>query len=206
MLEKATITRPYAEAAFAQALEENKLAEWSEMLSLLAVIISNQDMHKLINNPKLSANKLYDLILDIYEENLSKTSKNFIKILIDAKRIELASEISAIFEEKRLAEESVTKINVTTAYPLNENQIKVINDLFSKRTGNKIDINVDEDKDLIGGVIIRAGDSVIDASLRGRLKELNNVCEECDKEDDRYIDKRREDKTTLRFIKRLTKF
>ena len=100
MLEKATITRPYAEAAFAQALEENKLAEWSEMLSLLAVIISNQDMHKLINNPKLSANKLYDLILDIFEENLSKTSKNFIKILIDAKRIELASEISAIFEEK----------------------------------------------------------------------------------------------------------
>ena len=95
--------------------------------------------------------------------------------MIDAKRIELASEISAIFEEKRLAEESVTKINVTTAYPLNENQIKVINDLFSKRTGNKIDINVDEDKDLIGGVIIRAGDSVIDASLRGRLKELNNV-------------------------------
>jgi|TARA_B100001996_G_C18606257_1_gene571912 F-type H+-transporting ATPase subunit delta len=175
MLEKATITRPYAEAAFAQALEENKLAEWSEMLSLLAVIISNQDMRKLINNPKLSANKLYDLILDIYEENLSKTSKNFIKILIDAKRIELASEISAIFEEKRLAEESVTKINVTTAYPLNENQIKVINDLFSKRTGNKIDINVDEDKDLIGGVIIRTGDSVIDASLRGRLKELNNV-------------------------------
>ena len=87
----------------------------------------------------------------------------------------VASEISAIFEEKRLAEESVTKINVTTAYPLNENQIKVINDLFSKRTGNKIDINVDEDKDLIGGVIIRAGDSVIDASLRGRLKELNNV-------------------------------
>ena len=65
--------------------------------------------------------------------------------------------------------------SVTTAYPLNENQIKVINDLFSKRTGNKIDINVDEDKDLIGGVIIRAGDSVIDASLRGRLKELNNV-------------------------------
>ena len=53
MLEKATITRPYAEAAFAQALEENKLAEWSEMLSLLAVIISNQDMRKLINNPKL---------------------------------------------------------------------------------------------------------------------------------------------------------
>ena len=68
-------------ACLGQALEENKLAEWSEMLSLLAVIISNQGMHKLINNPKLSANKLYDLILDIYEENLSKTSKNFIKIL-----------------------------------------------------------------------------------------------------------------------------
>ena len=57
----------------------------------------------------------------------------------------------------------------------NENQIKKISESLSKRTGNKIDINIEENKDLIGGVIIRVGDSVVDASLRGRLEELNNV-------------------------------
>ena len=73
MLEKATITRPYAEAAFAQALEENKLAEWSEMLSLLAVIISNQDMRKLINNPKLRLlMKIYIYYKDLFFDSISK--------------------------------------------------------------------------------------------------------------------------------------
>jgi F-type H+-transporting ATPase subunit delta len=87
----------------------------------------------------------------------------------------LASEISVLFEQKRSAAEDISEVDVITAYPLNENQIKKISESLSKRTGNKIDINIEENKDLIGGVIIRVGDSVVDASLRGRLEELNNV-------------------------------
>ena len=95
--------------------------------------------------------------------------------MIDARRISLAAEISVIFEQKRSAAEGVSEVNVITAYPLDESQIKIITESLGKRTGNKIDINIKEDEDLIGGVIIRAGDSVVDASLRGRLKELNNI-------------------------------
>lgn len=175
MLEKATITRPYAEAAFSQALEENKLSDWSEMLSLLATIVCDQNMQRLINSPKLSADRLHSFITDLCGEKFSQTGRNFVKILVDARRIGLASEILIMFEQKRLEQESISEINVTTAYPLDEDQIKTITELFSKRTGNKIDIHIKEDKDLIGGVIIRAGDSVVDASLKGRLKELNNV-------------------------------
>ena len=80
-----------------------------------------------------------------------------------------------MFEQKRSAAENISEVDVITAYPLNENQIKKISESLSKRTGNKIDINIEENKDLIGGVIIRVGDSVVDASLRGRLEELNNV-------------------------------
>ena len=80
-----------------------------------------------------------------------------------------------MFEQKRSAAEDISEVDVITAYPLNENQIKKISESLSKRTGNKIDINIEENKDLIGGVIIRVGDSVVDASLRGRLEELNNV-------------------------------
>ena len=87
----------------------------------------------------------------------------------------MASEISVLFEQKRSAAEDISEVDVITAYPLNENQIKKISESLSKRTGNKIDINIEENKDLIGGVIIRVGDSVVDASLRGRLEELNNV-------------------------------
>ena len=175
MLEKATIARPYANAAFDQAIEEGKLAEWSEMLHLLSAIISDENMSGVINNPKLSSDGLYQFIIDIAGDKLTQSAKNFIRILIDAERIGLASEVFNIFEQKKAAAEGISEVDVISAYPLDDAQVSSISESISKRLGKKIDVNTEEDKDLIGGVIIRAGDSVIDASLRGRLKELNSV-------------------------------
>ncbi len=175
MLEKVTIARPYANAAFDQAIDESKLGEWSTMLNLLSVIISDDGMNAVIKNPKLSAEQLYQFIADIGGDKLSQSGKNFIRILIDAERIDLATEVFELFEQKRAAAEGISDVDVISAYPLDDAQIKAISDAISKRLNKKIDINTEEDKDLIGGVIIRAGDSVIDASLRGRLKELNSV-------------------------------
>lgn len=175
MLEKATIARPYAEAAFAQALEEGKLGEWSEMLSLLSVIVSDESMRGVINNPTLSSEQLHQFIVDIAGDKLSKTGNNFTRVLVDAERIGLAAEILSLFEQKRAAAEGISDVDVISAYALDDAQVNTISESISKRLGKKIDINTEEDSDLIGGVIIRAGDSVVDASLRGRLKELNSV-------------------------------
>ena len=175
MLEKATIARPYAEAAFAQSAEEGKLSEWSAMLNLLKVVISDANMRSVINNPILSSEQLYQFIVDICGDALSQTGKRFIKILVNAERIGLAAEIYTLYEQKRAAAESISEVDVITAYALEQDQINTISEAISKRLGKKIDINTEEDKELIGGVVIRAGDSVIDASLRGRLKELNNI-------------------------------
>ena len=175
MLEKATIARPYAEAAFDQALEEGKLGDWSEMLSLLAVVVADENMRGVINNPKLDSEQLYQFIADICGDKLSQTGKNFIKVLIDAERIGLASEVFSLFEQKRAAAEGISDVDVISAYPLDADQVNSISEVIAKRLGKKVDINTEEDNELIGGVIIRAGDSVIDASLRGRLKELNNI-------------------------------
>ena len=175
MLEKATIARPYAEAAFDQALEEGKLVDWSQMLGMLKLVIADANMRTVIKNPKLSSEQLYQFIVDVCGNALSQTGKNFVKILVNAERIGLAAEIFALFEQKRAAAEGISEVDVITAYPLDDAQIKTISDAISKRLGKKVDINTEEDKDLIGGVVIRAGDAVIDASLRGRLKELNNI-------------------------------
>ncbi len=175
MLEKATIARPYANAAFDQAIEEGKLSEWSSMLNLLSVIVSDNNMHAVINNPKLSNEQLHQFIVDVAGDKLSQTGKNFIQILIDAERIHLAVDIFELFEQKRAAAEGISDVEVVSAYALDGAQINTISESISKRLGKKIDVNTEEDKNLIGGVIIRMGDSVIDASLRGRLKELNSV-------------------------------
>ena len=175
MLEKATIARPYAEAAFDQALEEGKLTDWSAMLNLLAIVIADENMRGVIHSPKLDSEQLHQFIIGICGDKLDQSGKNFVRILVDADRIGLASEVFNIFEQKRAAAEGISEVDVVSAFPLDDSQIKVISDSISKRTGKKVDVNTEEDKDLIGGVIIKAGDSVIDASLRGRLKELNSV-------------------------------
>jgi len=175
MLEKATIARPYANAAFDQAIEEGKLGEWSSMLNLLSIIVSDENMRGVINNPKLSSEQLHQFIADICGDKLSKTANNFTKVLVDAERIGLAAEIFDLFEQKRAAVEGISEVDVISAYALDDAQINAISGSISKRLSKKIDINTKEDIDLIGGVIIRVGDSVVDASLRGRLKELNSV-------------------------------
>ena len=175
MLEKATIARPYASAAFDEAIEEGKLNEWSSMLSLLSVIVSDNNMRGVINNPKLSSGQLHQFIAEICGDKLSKKGNNFTKVLIDAERIGLAAEIFILFEQKRAAAEDIGEVDLISAYALNDAQISAISESISKKLGKTIDINAKVDNDLIGGVIIRAGDSVIDASLRGRLEELNSV-------------------------------
>ena len=139
------------------------------------MIVSDDNMSGVINNPKLSSEQLYQFIVDIAGDKLSQTGKNFVRVLIDAERIGLASEVFELFEQKRAVAEGISEVDVVSAYPLDDAQVKTISDAVSKRLGKKIDINTEADKDLIGGVIIRVGDSVIDASLRGRLKELNSV-------------------------------
>ncbi len=175
MLEKATIARPYANAAFDQAIDESKLGEWSTMLNLLGLIVSDDNMNAVINNPSISNEALHQFIADIGGDKFSQSGKNFIRVLIDAERIDLATDVFELFEQKRAAAEGISDVDVISAYPLDDAQVSAISESISKRLAKKIDINTEEDKDLIGGVIIRVGDSVIDASLRGRLKELNSV-------------------------------
>lgn len=176
MLEKTTIARPYAEAAFAQAQEEKKLTDWSDMLGLLSVVVSDVNMRLVLKSPKLDGEQLCQFIFDVCSgSSLSKTVKSFVKILIDSGRIELLPEIYSLFDKEKAIFEGVEELYVTTPYPLDEKQIDNISTIMSRRLGKEVNMNIKEDRGLIGGVVIRAGDSVIDVSLRGRLKELNSI-------------------------------
>ncbi|MEM7027390.1 MAG: F0F1 ATP synthase subunit delta [Pseudomonadota bacterium] len=175
MLEKATIARPYAEAAFAQALDDGKLSEWSTFLGTLSAAVEVDEMKQVIFSPKVNEQELADFIADICPGDLSAAQKNFISILIEAERLIIAPDIDRLFEQSKAAAEGLSEIDVVSAYALNDAQLSDISDSVSKRIGKKVDINVTEDKELIGGVVIRLGDAVIDASIKGRLKELNNI-------------------------------
>lgn len=175
MRHNAAIARPYARAAFAQAQQEGRPAQWTAMLETLSLIASDRMMRLLLHDPRLNRQRLLRLVLDICGDGLSPTETNFIRILIDAGRLSNAAKIFELFEERRADAEGVVEISVITAYPLADEQKQRIAAAMAEKLGKQVSMVSEVDRSLIGGAVIRAGDSVIDASIRGRLRELNNM-------------------------------
>ena len=174
MQDNTTIARPYARAIFELAQEENTLQEWSDLLKLLSEIVIDPDMRKVISSPRVSSEQLLQIISEVMDNRLDSLGQNFIKVLIDANRLRLVPFISDLFEKRRAEAEGRVDIKVLTAYELEAQQSTQLSDMMGKRLGKKVNISATIDESLIGGIIIRAGDTVIDSSLRGRLNTLRN--------------------------------
>ena len=172
MQDVSALARPYGMAAFKQAQEEGKVGEWSDMLRLLVLIMQDSTMLGLISNPKVDDQQLAELIIDVAGDGLSKTGQNLVRVLAENERLGEMAAIQAIFEQERDRVEGRSHVQVTSAFALSDEQQKRIGESMSKRLGTEVDVSVTVDDSLIGGVIIRAGDTVIDASLRGRLSQL----------------------------------
>ncbi len=174
MLEKRTIAYPYAQAAFAQASEEDALADWSDMLALLAVITSDEQMQLLMRDPRVSIEQMKSLVTSVAGDVLTKTGTNFVSLLVDAGRLSVCVEINELFEERKAEAEQYASVQVISAYEMDEGQQQKIVDVMRKRLNRSVDVTIEQDKDLIGGAVITVGDTVIDLSLRGRLNAMVN--------------------------------
>jgi len=172
MAEKTTLARPYALAAFKVASEDDQLALWSEMLAFLAAVVEDATMKGIIADPRVEAEAQGKLIIEIAGGRLSERGQNFVKVLAENARLGLVPEIQAVYEEARAKAEKRQKVEVVSAYKLTVRFETMIADAMKKRLGCEVDVDSRIDRSLIGGVIIRAGDTVIDASLRGRLQGL----------------------------------
>lgn len=164
--------RPYAMAAFQQAREEGKIGEWSEMLALLERVIIDPAMSEAISSPRLTRSQLADLIVEVCGDNLSPTGANFVRVLGENHRFGVIADIAESFEAERARAEQRSEVTVTSAYELSDAEQAVINDALTRRLGTKVDLHVEVDKSLIGGVVIQTGDTVIDASIRGQLNQM----------------------------------
>ena len=172
MAESGELARPYAVAAFKQAEEEGKLGEWAEMLDLLATIARDPTMSGLIANPGVDRARLVELFIDVCDDRLSDTGRNFVKVVGQYGRFALLPDISRRFAEECAAREGRNQVHVTSAFELSKAQRTTIVAAMEKRLGSKVTLDCAVDDSLIGGVVIRAGDLVIDASFRGRLGQL----------------------------------
>jgi F-type H+-transporting ATPase subunit delta len=171
MAESLTIARPYAEAAFKLALEGNALASWAGALARLAVVASTEVARELIGNPQLSNEQVAAVVADAAGQ-LALEQKNFVQVLADNERLAVLPEISTLFDALRNAHEGVLDARIASAYPLDEQQAAGIVAALEQKYGKQIKATVHVDAELIGGVSIRIGDEVIDASVRGKLAQM----------------------------------
>ena len=175
MAETQTIARPYAQAAFLHASEQHQLKEWSDMLSLLAAIASDPAMRPLIDSPRLTEQQLADLFIDIGGEYLDDKCTNFVRVLADNRRLGLLGDIAALYEIQRRDAEGMVRAELVSAYPSSEAQQAQVIESLRRRLGREIELTCSTDPGLLGGAIIRAGDLVIDGSVRGKLERLGTA-------------------------------
>ena len=175
MAETGELARPYAVAAFKQADEEGRLGEWAEMLELLGAVARDATVSGLIANPRVDRARLVELFIEVCGDRLSDTGRNFVKVVGEYGRFALLPDISERFTEERAAREGRNQVHVTSAFKLSKAQRANIAAAMEKRLGTKVTLDCAVDDSLIGGVVIRAGDLVIDASLRGRLEQLSQT-------------------------------
>lgn len=172
MAESITLARPYAKAAFEVALAAKELGAWSNALQLLAKVSANDLVRRRLLSPALTAAQQADTLIQLCGDELQPKTHNLVRLLAENKRLTLLSEISELFEALKANQEMTVDVELSTAFELNKDVVKKITQALQTRLNREIKLQTRVDKHLIGGAVIRAGDTVIDSSVRGKLTKL----------------------------------
>jgi F-type H+-transporting ATPase subunit delta len=172
MLNRTTLARPYARAAFQVASQASASALWSRNLELAAAVVSNPDVHQLIGDPRVGREQVLALFAGVGADRFDASFNNFLKVLATYDRLELLPEIAAQFEQLRREAEQRIRVEVSSAMAMDDAETAALKARLKARFAREVDLEIRVDESLIGGAIIRAGDQVIDGSVRGRLEKL----------------------------------
>ncbi|WP_198244493.1 F0F1 ATP synthase subunit delta [methane-oxidizing endosymbiont of Gigantopelta aegis] len=172
MTELSTLARPYAQAAFKRAKEVGAAGVWSDSLAFLAQVMQDKALQAVVDNPRVEKERLLQLMLDISKGYIHDEAENFLKILIENDRLKLIPQISELYEQYKAEDEGYINVDLYSAYPITKDEQKKFVTSLEKLLSKKVNATVKVDKTLIGGIVAKAGDKVIDSSISGQLHQL----------------------------------
>lgn len=172
MAELTTVARPYAKAAFQYADENNSLTEWSEMLSFAASVVQDETFAVYLSDPKATTADQAGAFFKVGSDKLNEAGKNFIQLLASNKRLQALPEIVKLYEQLKAQKQMSVDVELTSAFALSDDQANKLAEALKRKLNREINLTSKEDKSLIGGVVVRAGDLVLDSSVRGKLAKL----------------------------------
>ena len=172
MADPVTLARPYAKAAFQSARDNDTLAAWSKSLRDLATVADDNKVRGVLCSPLLTAEDQAATFTKLFGDEIPDAVKSFIQILAYHGRLPLLGEVSGLFEELRAHEEKSIEAVITTAFKVEPETLESLVEALKKSLNREVSVISTVDSSLIGGAIIRAGDMVIDSSVRGKLEKL----------------------------------
>ena len=172
MAELTTVARPYAQAIFERASEANNRQGWSDMLGFAAAVAQDETMRAIIADTKHTKEQVASLFIEVCGDTLNQEGKNLVQLLAENKRLALFPEIYAVYEIYKAEAESSVEAEMISAFPVSDAQKEKIAASLKQRLGREVSLKCSTDESLIGGAVIRAGDMVIDGSVRGKLVKL----------------------------------
>ena len=172
MTDKITIARPYARATFAAAQAHGVIPAWSDALHTAAAVVHDPRVASLLGNPRVTSGKLADFVVGIGGEKLDKEWHELVLMLTQNGRLGLLAEIATLFDALKDEKEGVVDVTVTAATSLDVKQQETLIAALTRRLKRQVRLHTEVDAKLIGGAVIRAGDLVIDGSLRTRLERM----------------------------------
>lgn len=171
---RTTLARPYAQAIFNEARRTGALDLWSEMLGFLSMALADPELSRIMEDPRLLRTQRESIFIEVSEGQINGAGVNLIRLLVQNGRVGLLPEIAVSYEGLRKDAEGLLDVIVCSAYRLSEDEKARLALALKQRLGREILLVEKHDPTLIGGVVIRAGDWVIDGSIRGRLQGLAN--------------------------------
>ena len=179
MADNNTIARPYAKAVFELANEAGDLTNWSESLDIAGQLLADGVLVEYLGNPEFNNGQRLEFLTGLFKkaganllEGGDSKGTNFLKLLLENRRLAVLPEIAEHFEALKAKVENTVDAVVTSATKLSKSQVGDIAAALKKRLGCDVNVETEIDENLIGGAVIRAGDVVIDGSLRARLEGL----------------------------------
>lgn len=172
MAEFLTLARPYAKAAFAYASEQNATDAWSNALQLLSAAVQNEAFSAYLNRPELTPAEQVDLFAKVLGNEQTEAVSNFLTLLADNDRLALLPEIDTEFEQLKSQNNNTVDVVIESAFPLDSVQEQKLAHALEKRLNSAVKVTVEVNPALIAGVVIRAGDQVIDDSALSKLEKM----------------------------------
>ena len=172
MAELTTLARPYAKAAFDVARDSKDLDGWSSALALTAAVSQQSSVVKLLESPKLTTEQKASVLIDLCGDEIKAKVRLFISVLAENKRLDLLASIQELFESLKAKQEKFCEVKITSAFELDDKVSLALAEKIKAVLESDIALNTVIDSSLLGGVTIRAGDIVIDGSIKGRLNKL----------------------------------